>query len=520
VKAGHLKGEISGTIESADAGHRRLYDVLEALPVYVILLDKDHQVVFANRFFRERFGESQGRPCYNYLFNRAEPCDNCETYKVMKNGAPHHWEWTGPDGRDYDIHDYPFKDSDDSDLILEVGIDLTERKRAQNALKQLNAYHRNLIEVSIDPLVTIDAEGKIMDVNKATEQATGYTREKLIGTDFSTYFTDPGKAADGYRLVLFAGTVKDYPLTIRHKNGKLTDVLYNATVYKDPQGNILGVFAAARDVTELKRTQDELERHRKYLEQLVEERTSQLERANAELLRSNENLEQFAYVASHDLQEPLRIMASYSQLLERRYREKLDQDGVEFIDFIVDAAGRMRKLITDLLVYSRAGMKGVPLGRVDCGQVLDNVLLNLGKAIESTGAKITHDRLPVVHAYESSMVQVFQNLIANALKFRGDATPKIHVGAKKKDSEWVFSVRDNGIGIEPQYHEKIFMIFQRLNPRGEYQGTGIGLSICRKIVEDHGGRIWIESELGRGTTFYFTIPQDVEKRIRTGETDG
>jgi chemotaxis family two-component system sensor kinase Cph1 len=242
------------------------------------------------------------------------------------------------------------------------------------------------------------------------------------------------------------------------------------------------------------------------LEELVKERTSDLESANQELARSNENLEQFAYVASHDLQEPLRVMSSYSQLLEKRYHEKLDQDAKDFIDFIVDAASRMQRLITDLLAYSRVGRKGVVATEVDLNEVMKKVLFSLSSAVESSGGRVTHDELPVLTVHETSALQVFQNLIANALKFRGEKPSEIRVGARKDGGEWVFSVADNGLGIEPQYHERIFQIFQRLHSREEYSGTGIGLSICKKIVSSWGGRIWVESELGKGSTFYFTMP--------------
>jgi PAS domain S-box-containing protein len=629
-----------------DAERQRLYDVLETLPVYVILLSKDYHVPFANRFFRERFGESGGKRCYEYLFNRTEPCENCETYKVLKTNAPHHWEWTGPDGRNYDIYDFPFTDTDGSRMVMEMGIDITEQKRAQDSLRLASQYARSLIEASLDPLVTISADGKITDVNEGTIKATGASRDQLVGTDFSKYFTEPEKAEQGYQQVFANGFVTNYPLTMHHNDGHLTDVLYNATVYKDAHNNVLGVFAAARDVTARKRAEEELEKYRHHLEGLVKERSSQLEESNAqlqtelaerkraeeavrhafdryrsyievtgqvgwatniegevtedmpswrkftgqsyeeikgcgwanalhpddvahttevwkkalkersnyeteyrmrrhdgvyrqflargvpifgedgttrewigvciditerkkdedELKRSNENLEQFAYVASHDLQEPLRIMSSYSQLLEKRYKDKFDQDANDFIGFIVDAAQRMQKLITDLLAYSRVGRKDVSVTEVDFNELVDKLILSLSPTVESIAGKVTHNELPVLLTHETSMLQLFQNLIGNALKFRREEEPKIHIEARKNGYEWIFSVQDNGLGIEPQYYERIFQIFQRLHTKEAYDGTGIGLSICKKIVENYGGKIWVESELGKGSIFYFTVP--------------
>jgi light-regulated signal transduction histidine kinase (bacteriophytochrome) len=254
-----------------------------------------------------------------------------------------------------------------------------------------------------------------------------------------------------------------------------------------------------------KRAELELDGHRRNLEGLVEERTTELKGALEELRRSNAELEQFAYVASHDLQEPLRMVASYVQLLEKRYRGRLDDDADAFIGYASEGATRMQQLIQDLLAYSRVGTRSGSITPTDCEAVLAEVLVNLTLALEESGAEVTWDPLPVLEADELQLVQLFQNLVSNALKFRSDQPPRIHVSAVERGKEWLFSVADNGIGIEPEHAERIFQVFQRLHGREEYPGTGIGLAICRKIAERHGGRIWVEPSPGGGSTFCFTL---------------
>ena len=222
--------------------------------------------------------------------------------------------------------------------------------------------------------------------------------------------------------------------------------------------------------------------------------------------RSNIELERFAYVSSHDIQEPLRMVTLYSQLLERRYKDNLDNDANDFIEYIVEGANRMRQLIDDLLEYSRVTSQAKEFEKVDLEKVLDVVLHNLAIPIQENNVTISHDTLPIVFADKNQMVQVFQNLINNAIKFHGQKPPEIHISAQKGVNEWKFALQDNGIGIEPKHQKQIFKVFKRLHNRDEYPGTGIGLSIVQKIILHHGGRIWVESELGKGTTFYFTIP--------------
>ncbi len=472
---------------AAQTERKRFFDVLETLPTMVCLLTPDHHVVFANRSFREKFGESEGRHCYDYCFGKKEPCSFCESYKVLETGKPHQWEVTGPDGSIIEAYDFPFSDVDGSPLILEMDIDVTRRKKAEEELRAASLYSRSLLEASLDPLVTISAEGKITDVNKATEDVTGCSRTQLIGSDFSDYFTEPEKAKAGYEQVFTEGFVKDYPLAIRDKSGKTIDVVYNASVYRDPKGGIQGVFAAARDITQRVAMENEL---RQTMEKLRQ---------------SNSELEQFAYVASHDLQEPLRMVASYVQLLQRRYQGKLDPEADEFIGYAVDGANRMRGLIDDLLTYSRVGRLGKPFEPTNLESTLDIVVKNLQASIAENKATITRDKLPVISADGGQLVQLFQNLIGNAIKFHGKEPPCVHVSAKDKGTEYQFAVRDNGIGIDPQYYDRLFKIFQRLHTREEYPGSGIGLAVCKKIVERHGGRIWIESQAGKGSTIYFTL---------------
>ncbi len=256
------------------------------------------------------------------------------------------------------------------------------------------------------------------------------------------------------------------------------------------------------------RTEELNETNKKLQTEVAGRRQAQkdLEEKAQELARSNDELQQFAYVASHDLQEPLRMVSSYVQLLGQRYKGKLDADADDFIAFAVDGAVRMKDLINDLLAYSRVGTHGKEFRPVDCETVLEQVLSNLQVAVKESGAVVTHDPLPVITADNTQLTQLFQNLIGNAVKFHGAEPPCVHVSAVQKEQEWLFSVRDNGIGIDPGHSERIFLVFQRLHSRREYVGTGMGLAIGKKIVERHGGRIWMESQVGEGTVFYFTMP--------------
>jgi PAS domain S-box-containing protein len=363
-----------------------------------------------------------------------------------------------------------------------------ELQATTDELERTTAYRQTLLDTMLDVLLTTDSEGVITEVNKATERISGYSSDELIGKPLRQFFVDQDRAQAGIEQIKKESGISNYELTVLTKAGKEVPVSFNATVLRDPAGRITGLLGSARDVTKQRQAE------------------SSLKQTMAQLESSNKELEQFAYVASHDLQEPLRMVSSYTQLLEKRYKDKLDSDADEFIGYVVDGVSRMQNLINSLLTYSRVTTKGKALAKTDCEAVLEVTITNLKKAIEESSADITYDPLPVVRADDVQLGQLFQNLIGNAIKFRGKNNPRIHVSAEQKNSEWVFSVRDNGIGIEPQYHERIFQIFQRLHAKDEYPGTGVGLTICKKIVERHGGRIWVESKPGKGATFFFTLP--------------
>jgi signal transduction histidine kinase len=287
------------------------------------------------------------------------------------------------------------------------------------------------------------------------------------------------------QMVAFAG----YPLIVGDRCVGVMAMFAREALTEDTLNAIAGVADAIAQGTERKRA-----------ETLLGERV-------AELARSNADLEQFAYVASHDLQEPLRLVTSYVQLLERRYKGKLDQDADHFIGFAVDGVARMQALIDDLLQYSRVDARTVAPSKVSAERALATALSNLAVALEESGAEVTHGSLPTVDAEASQLAQVFQNLIANAIKFRGATAPRVHVSAEETNDEWQLAVEDNGMGIESEHFNRIFIVFQRLHGQSEYTGNGMGLAICKKIVQRGGGRIWVQSQPGKGSTFYFTIPK-------------
>jgi PAS domain S-box-containing protein len=385
-------------------------------------------------------------------------------------------------------------ESAEGTLVTAAIRDISVRKIAEEHLAQMEGRYRGLLEAAPDAMVVVNQSGAIVLLNVQAEKQFGYSRDELVGQKVKNIIPEgfaERLVSDALRSVEDAlaqqiGT--GIELNGKRKNGTEFPIEIMLSPLESAEGIL--VTAAVRDITARKQAEANL--------------LNKVE----ELNRSNEELGQFAYIASHDLQEPLRMVASYTQLLSRRYKGKLDSDADEFIAFAVDGASRMQRLIQDLLAYSRVGTKGRDMVEVSSEEALQQALINLRGAIEEKGALVTHDSLPSVIADDMQLIQLFQNLVGNAIKYQSSDVPRVHITAVKNGAnKWTFSVKDNGLGIDPQYFEKIFGMFQRLHKREEFAGTGIGLAICKKIVERHGGNISVESEPGRGSTFRFALAE-------------
>jgi PAS domain S-box-containing protein len=406
-----------------------------------------------------------------------------------------------------------------------------ETEAAQNERLQQQAgelrEQAQLLDLAHDAIMVRDLDGRIAFWNQGAAERYGWSKQeaggRLTHQLLQTRFPQP---LEEITAELLRESFWEGELEHSRRDGKRI-VVASRWVLQRRNDKSEAVMEINNDITERKRAEESLRKAHGELEQRVQERTRDLKTSNellelevaerkraqsilaqqsAELARSNSELEQFAYIASHDLQEPLRMVGSYVQLLERNYKNLFDAKGEEYIAYAVDGAKRMQMLINDLLSYSRVGTQGNEFALTDCAGVVGLAIRNLQKAIQESGATITSDPLPTVLADKMQLLQLFQNLLANAIKFRADQSPEIRITAKHTDGLWQFAVKDNGIGIEQRHFERIFLIFQRLHSRRQYPGTGMGLAICKKIVDRHGGTIWPVSEPGMGTTFFFTLP--------------
>ena len=396
----------------------------------------------------------------------------------------------------YDVYAFKIGDPEGREVAILFN-DITKRKKIEDDFEESEERYSLTVE-SVN-------EG-VWEWNVPTGEAYfSPTYYKILGYDdgefpasyesFRSLIHPDDVESFEKELQIHIDNAEGYSLEIRlkTKDGKWRWILTNGKVVETGEdGKPLRMLGTHTDITERKQADE------------------QLKRTMDELKRSNMELEQFAYVASHDLQEPLRMVSSFTQLLEKQYKDKLDENALDYINYAVDGAKRMQALITDLLTYSRVNTQAGKFKDTNLDKVLNEVLFNMGIKIQENQAIITRESLPKICADYGQMVQIFQNLIDNALKYRSKETPQILISARKEDKQWLFSVEDNGIGIDPKYADRIFMIFKRLHTNEEYEGTGIGLAITKRIIERHEGRIWVESELGKGSTFYFTIPINIK----------
>ena len=403
----------------------------------------------------------------------------------MENHVVHHMEnkFIYPDGSIgyFELGIQPVKEG-----VFILSVDVTSRKKMENQLKENERQYRELVQNANSAILRWKSNGDIAFFNEFAASFFGYSPKEVLGKPVSILVPPTDSTGDDLSELVqsiaqnpeqFANVVNE---NIRKDGSRVWMAWTNKPVY-DENGQVMEILAVGSDITGQKQMEEELR-------------------------RSNAELEQFAYIASHDLQEPLRAVAGMVQLLQKRYEGKLDERADEYIGHAVEAAGRMQALIQALLSYSRVERRNQPIELIDAGECLDAALKNLTVAIRESHAKVTADPMPKVQADPTQLTQIFQNLIGNGIKFQGNEEPQIHISATQLKDTWQFSVRDNGIGIEPQYFERIFLIFQRLHTRREYSGTGIGLALCKKIIERHRGSIWVESHPNEGSTFHFTLP--------------
>jgi len=361
-------------------------------------------------------------------------------------------------------------------------------------------YARTLIETNLDPLVTISSDGLIQDVNEAMVQATGLPRLSLVGQDFSDFFTEPEKARAGYRQALAQGSVKDYALSLKHVSGRLMYVLYNASIYLDSQGQVAGIFGAARDITARKQIEADRQRLSEELEQRVLERT-------AELLAANQELEAFSYSVSHDLRAPLRAVDGFSRKILIGYGDKLDAEGLRLLQVVRQNAVRMGKLIDDLLAFSRLGRREMHLVPVDMEAMANATANELIELEPERQINFTCQAIPKSSGDPAMLKEIWVNLLSNAIKFTRKQNPAhINVGGQIEGNDTVYWVQDDGVGFDMAYADKLFGVFQRLHSQAEFEGSGVGLALSQRIIHRHHGRIWGESQIGHGAKLTFTLP--------------
>ncbi|MDG6256398.1 MAG: PAS domain S-box protein [Methanomicrobiaceae archaeon] len=470
--------------------------IIANVPVVVYSLDRSLRPTFISPKSRDLFGYGPGEfrdhpDLWEGIVHEDDRHARRHIIDRINEGRPYSVEErvVRKDGTVRWVHNSGSPTLDETGAVLRVDgsfTDITNRKEAEEE----HSFLASIVESSDATIIGKTLDGTILSWNRGAERNTGYRADEAIGNHISMLVPEDrtGETEMILNTIRQGKRLEHFETQRVRKDGSIMDVSLTISPITNAAGRVIGASSIGRDITERKKAEAQLRSYAR------------------DLKLRNEELEQFAYVASHDLQEPLRMVASYVQLLKRRYEGRLDEDADEFIHYAVDGASRMQLLINDLLAFSRVSTRGKPFEETDTETLLGQTLRNLKIQIEESDALVTHDPLPVVMADTSQLSQVFQNLISNAIKFHGSDAPRVHVSAQQSGDEWVFSVKDNGIGIEQQYFDRIFVIFQRLHSKAEYAGTGIGLAICKRIIERHGGRIWVASEPGEGSTFFFTIP--------------
>jgi PAS domain S-box-containing protein len=492
--------QVASALSESEEKYRTLFsNMSEGFGLHEIILDTegkpcDYRFLEMNASFEKLTGLSREETLGRTVKEVLPDIDLywIEAYgTVALTGEPAHFmNYSTPLGKWYEAYAFSPKKNQFAVMFFDV----TARKRAEDALRESENRYRELVENANSAIIRWGHDGSILFFNEFAQTFFGYSSDEIIGKDVNILV--PGTESTGTDLTRLVEDIVDHPEQFVNfvnenvcRDGHRVWMAWTNKPIRDENGQVTEILAVGADITERKRAEDKLQR------------------TLDELRHSNAELEQFAYVASHDLQEPLRGIAGLVQLLQRRYQGQLDSRADEYIEHIVDGTQRMQMLINDLLTYSRIGRRGEPIQPTEAEAALQAALENLTVAIQEFGASIVNESLPTVWADSIQLTQLFQNLIGNALKFKSERPPKIRIGVTDVGDFWQFSIQDNGIGIEPQYFERIFQVFQRLHTRREYSGTGIGLAICKKIVERHGGRIWVESETGQGATFYFTLPK-------------
>jgi PAS domain S-box-containing protein len=486
--------------------------VLDTAGALVLVLDKEGRIARFNKTCEVITGysatEVAGRVFWEFLVPPEELNGVRQTWEALHRGNfPNKYEnrWVARDGSQRLIawsNTVIVNPEGELDYIIATGIDITEHKIAEEALKENEKMLARSQEIAHLGSWELDLMKNELKWSDEVYRIFGLQPQELTAT-YEAFLEHVHPEDRTLVDAAYSGSVKEgkdsYEIEhriVKKGTGEIRWVYEKCQHVQDAKGKIIRSLGMVQDITE-----------RKYAEEKLLTLTDELKRSNADL-------KQFASVASHDLQEPLQVIKGFLGLMERRYKDKLDEKAHELIRFSIEGAMRMQELIKDLLEYSRVGTKGKAFKPTDCSLILNKAISNLKVAIEESRAEVTHDSLPTVMANGVQLTSLFQNLIGNAIKFHGAEAPRVHISAERKGDEWIFSVRDNGIGIEPKFADTIFAVFQRLHSSDKYPGTGIGLAVCKKIVDLHDGRIWVESKPGRGATFYFTIP---ERQAREGQ---